>query len=1055
MSIHTFRHTVTVAGREYTKSLSATIATALPLDEAGLTGVDHAYSTRLLLAAFTDPIIRVRRSSDNAETDVYPDSSTRRVVSGTSVVAAGGDLATWMGASDLFVVTWYDQVGSADLSQATGGNQPVLANAGTLVTDALGRVQVHFNAKQMDSGDGALAGSTDDLVIIMQATNRNLTNKTRLLWIDDDANEVSVGLTVDGGNEFEVNINSNEQKTGPDCFFVEEPCILAARINGSNIYQYHHLELLATTALTGTISDTDNLKIGSTADLGDFYVGDIIVGDLTMDYAAQMSALDTLSGIYSAAAVPDQLVRQVFTYETVLYSVLERITTSEVAFTAGQSLSYSTGASVDELWPVVVGLRDTKPRPRLAQVPASSFVLDDGAGGGYIGSGTLQMTEFTSKDEAAESDTVWFHDLTFTGLTNPFYQASGITYRLLSQGLIHLLELQRTIRSTSIQYRDHWGQRLNQCLTALYSSRSLLSTAEKTQLYNCILAALEGYAAQGYARDATTNIDTKTMPALAIAWKMMDADGFATEAAEVLDHFKVLTIGNTTDGPDDADGITDGVIFHSMGYFGEEGWYDAGYGGISLFYALKAAGIVYGEADWADLWDSDGIIDRCLRFKALQIFPDPDGQVNSPGGWNKRTTDGAALDQSSSEGKAYLASYMSSWGKNILGRRYSGGFTPATEAVGALETELGTQLSSLVTTSLSASMKTLNTSSDYWSDRIGCLLSQYIPAGYHTTLGALISGSDPSLDLPYEKAATLSLLLGRDADFATYPPEAWFHKDTDGSQMFAAVIETVSDKGTGYNGIGQGGSLLGGSIQAWWLELAGLLVKTVHAKYDGAKSDLRTYADIIPMMHVWGVKNGAVFTSSKQQTYTVVYDDTGTPTTVTVNNEPRILHATEAWSGVNDVANTITPLADGYRIQAAWDSDQVDTDITQTKFTIPVYRHANRASNPVTSIEYWNGSGWSTLTQTPVSTDAIRLGRNYGAGAQYGYIKFGVSESVYIAQDDSDTSGESPAGDYSTGYQTEDRFRNVHVDIHASPGTPQAVADKTVQADLVTTDPHP
>lgn len=83
-----------------------------------------AYSTRRLTGDHKAPLMRVRRSSDNAEADIGYD------VDGNLDTAA---LLAFTGAGDGFVTTWYDQSGNArDASQATGGNQPRIVNAGVV-----------------------------------------------------------------------------------------------------------------------------------------------------------------------------------------------------------------------------------------------------------------------------------------------------------------------------------------------------------------------------------------------------------------------------------------------------------------------------------------------------------------------------------------------------------------------------------------------------------------------------------------------------------------------------------------------------------------------------------------------------------------------------------------------------------------------------------------------------------------------------------------------------------------------------------------------------------
>jgi hypothetical protein len=88
----------------------------------GLPASAAAYSVRRLSSTYTGSLIRVRRSSDNAEQDI---GST---LGGNLNTTA---LTTFCGANSCFVRTWYDQSGNArDAIQTTNANQPIIVNAG-------------------------------------------------------------------------------------------------------------------------------------------------------------------------------------------------------------------------------------------------------------------------------------------------------------------------------------------------------------------------------------------------------------------------------------------------------------------------------------------------------------------------------------------------------------------------------------------------------------------------------------------------------------------------------------------------------------------------------------------------------------------------------------------------------------------------------------------------------------------------------------------------------------------------------------------------------------
>tara|TARA_R100001440_G_scaffold25369_4_gene41381 strand:- start:406 stop:2364 length:1959 start_codon:yes stop_codon:yes gene_type:complete len=94
------------------------------------TGAAAAYSVRLLDKDYSGSCMRIRRDSDDSETDIGFDGS--------------GDLdtsaiATHCGSANGYVVTWYDQAnvgGTANnATQSTGGNQPQIYNGSAVITE--------------------------------------------------------------------------------------------------------------------------------------------------------------------------------------------------------------------------------------------------------------------------------------------------------------------------------------------------------------------------------------------------------------------------------------------------------------------------------------------------------------------------------------------------------------------------------------------------------------------------------------------------------------------------------------------------------------------------------------------------------------------------------------------------------------------------------------------------------------------------------------------------------------------------------------------------------
>ena len=89
-----------------------------PLDISSMPTCRLAYGLRKLRAAYSGYALRVRRSSDNTETDVEFYNS--KEVTLNSTVTAGGTLRDFVGANTAYVTKWYNQSGNSS-TQAGGG----------------------------------------------------------------------------------------------------------------------------------------------------------------------------------------------------------------------------------------------------------------------------------------------------------------------------------------------------------------------------------------------------------------------------------------------------------------------------------------------------------------------------------------------------------------------------------------------------------------------------------------------------------------------------------------------------------------------------------------------------------------------------------------------------------------------------------------------------------------------------------------------------------------------------------------------------------------------
>lgn len=111
----------------------------LLLDVVGPAAI--AVSTKLLKSDYSGPCLRVRRSSDNAETDIGFSGENLDTAAILSHVSGG----------DGYVSSWYDQSGNGRDLTSTGSDQPRIALAGVIDTFS-GEDAVFFDFNFLDSG---------------------------------------------------------------------------------------------------------------------------------------------------------------------------------------------------------------------------------------------------------------------------------------------------------------------------------------------------------------------------------------------------------------------------------------------------------------------------------------------------------------------------------------------------------------------------------------------------------------------------------------------------------------------------------------------------------------------------------------------------------------------------------------------------------------------------------------------------------------------------------------------------------------------------------------
>jgi hypothetical protein len=117
-----------------------------------------AYSaTRRLRTAYTGSLIRVRRSSDNAEQDIGYDANN---------VLDQAALTTFVGAGNGFVTTWYDQSGNGkNATQTTAIRQPQIVSSGSVLLKN-GKPNINFTSQMLNIGTSQNIANTSYIATV-------------------------------------------------------------------------------------------------------------------------------------------------------------------------------------------------------------------------------------------------------------------------------------------------------------------------------------------------------------------------------------------------------------------------------------------------------------------------------------------------------------------------------------------------------------------------------------------------------------------------------------------------------------------------------------------------------------------------------------------------------------------------------------------------------------------------------------------------------------------------------------------------------------------------
>lgn len=221
-------------------------------------GAAAAYSLRNLSILSTAPVVRVRRSSDNAESDF------------TATQVTDGTLTAFCGAGDGFVRTWYDQSGNArNAEQTTTASQPQIVSSGSLIIRN-GKPSTLFNGTSSALLANSLAtvftGSAKPISCFCVFSNFTLSASSVSLWgFGNSSNDNEIRFSGSNSNQ----LLFQERDTSGN----NTPLIQGASPTGQNcIFSFSNGQNLRSFFFNGQLIGENTVTVGSIT-LNTFAIG--------------------------------------------------------------------------------------------------------------------------------------------------------------------------------------------------------------------------------------------------------------------------------------------------------------------------------------------------------------------------------------------------------------------------------------------------------------------------------------------------------------------------------------------------------------------------------------------------------------------------------------------------------------------------------------------------------------------------------------------------------------------------------------------------------------
>jgi PKD repeat protein len=711
------------------------------------------------------------------------------------------------------------------------------------------------------------------------------------------------------------------------------------------------------------------------------------------------------------------LLSQDHCYQWHIYNWLETITLADVTI-QNQSVSwdgYSTSQQqLGDLFLKTRGFPWQAPSfPIRGQ--AKWFVLNNGAGAGIEATGKVVGLGWGS-------DAAMWHWLDIPksggGQGNPYYQDPKVCRRALVATAVDMLMQHQEWEAEDVNNRsDFLGGQMNAWAYAYAECKYVLDSTTQRWGFEEGFAVMIDLMRQWGPVGVNANMDTRAVSAAAHVYMATNDASIKDRAIRLV---RSLVFGCETCTLETYSGE---AIWKEAGYVAEYNGPETTYNGVSLLHFLEAYSLTQDVPEWSFMEEP---VLRMIEFKIYQYFKDPTttepfpvGYFDGPAGYAGRTGDSYVYDQRDRPWREVVAAALHPTEKALFrdlkapqsgARGYVFG---ANDPAGWIDTAIqwwngspGGGFPCICTqdTSTPAAWSHDHWPTDYY----------YEPpnANWYAQMEQMVGANDPKVLTPFERSTSFSKV---------FDDEFWAYKNSDGTRQFGWFVEHVPRQWP-Y------AAWTGGSLQTFWTKNSGIIIMSKHNK---SGDDSRSY-DIIDRWgahHVWGRLTGggsfsnATWNDNGKPVVDVSHLTGGTPY-VTVrsgfqNNSGNGLDTTAAL-----VATRFNAIANGIQITRTIKSNQ-SLQVTELWESLPVYLRDVEAESFMqeTSIEYWDGSAWRAVGTSAVGTTKLRLGRNYGSGPQYVYVRFQEQRNVKLS-----------SSAWVGTYQTSNALRTVHISLLQGSG---------------------